>query len=403
MQSFILPLVISIIFALLAIIFLFISLFKEKSNGRFSTVAAIFSGIITLVSILSITVPVPVILPLDNETGTYTNSLEVTIKSDESIFLETYYTLSGEDPQEEGKVYDSIITISESTTVCARNKFLWWWSDIARNPYIIEKNNNDIQSLPLVTESAQSNLKNKNLNDNPISNYQDNNIQEYPDDYIIVWEDTTFEKLIKASLHKDNITYADVKNINRINILDDEMIVNDILNSITIKFFSDDIDNFISLNDLKYFSSLNHLSIVNYTSIDCSIFEDENFSKKIISLEIWSNIKSEQIKQLTNLQNLMSLHLYGSKINEEDLKNISSMHNLKHLSLSSCYITDITPINNMTQLKSLDLSSNNISNIDILENFDNLEYVILYNNKITDFSPVSHVKKVIKTYEESIK
>lgn len=89
-----------------------------------------------------ISVPSPVILPLNNETETYANSLEITIDSEKIILLKTYYTLDGTDPKN-GEFYKDIITTSESTSICARNNFLWMWSEPVERPYIINKSNDN--------------------------------------------------------------------------------------------------------------------------------------------------------------------------------------------------------------------------------------------------------------------
>lgn len=158
MLAFILPLGLSIIFAILAIIFLVLSFFKDADKNKYEKMATVFSGLITFISLFNITVPAPIILPLDNETQKYTNDIEITIKSDEDCLFKTYYSLDGLDPKTEGNQYEEEITISESTTVCARNKFLWLWSDINRNTYkfmdipLVEKPTDEEVSEPMIIE-----------------------------------------------------------------------------------------------------------------------------------------------------------------------------------------------------------------------------------------------------------
>ena len=143
------------IFSLTFLFIAFILLIKEKPkpkpNAIFSAFAGIFSGLCAFLASINISIPTPVILPLNNETTTYVDSLEVTIKPVKSNLLETYYTLDGEDPEENGKIYEEAITITDSTTVCARNKFLGKWSEIVINPYVIEK-------APLSEETSSKEL-----------------------------------------------------------------------------------------------------------------------------------------------------------------------------------------------------------------------------------------------------
>lgn len=46
--------------------------------------------------------------------------------------------------------------------------------------------------------------------------------------------------------------------------------------------------------------------------------------------------------------------------------------------------------------KYFDISYNEISSIDALIDLPNLQTVVLYKNNITDYSPVSHVEKLLK-------
>ncbi len=389
--------IMAIIFSILAVI----HVIKERLavSTITSAIAALFSAALSFSSVANITVPTPVILPLDNDTQKYIDKVEVTIKTDPSKYLKTYYTLDGTDP-EEGEIYKDVITFSESATVCARNKFLWLWSEIVERPYVIIQSNGEISgktnNTNLISEQNSESHK-ADEKDEP----DNGQVQEYQDGFIISWEDATFEKLIKECLGKEQITYADVKDITALDIMDEKIVINDSSDYIEFSYYTDGRQTFISLNDLKYFTSLKTLNVYNYTSVNCDIFESEAFIKNLTSLSIMVRMDSEQIKQISNLQNLINLYLYGSTIRTEDLENIAKLNNLKYLGLSRCFITDISPISNLTQLKRLNLSINSITNIDILKNFKDLEYIVLYGNQIDDFSPVSHVNKVIKTYEES--
>lgn len=148
MISFILPLVISIIFAVLAVIFLMIALVKEGKNGKYEKEASLFSGAITLVSLFSVNIPKPIILPLDNETHAFSNSVEIAFYQENDFLLEIYYSTDGTDPIG-GKLYQGPIVITESATVCARSKFLWRWSDIEKSAYQIIQENSDHDHLEM--------------------------------------------------------------------------------------------------------------------------------------------------------------------------------------------------------------------------------------------------------------
>lgn len=394
MLSFILPLILTIFFSILSIIFLFKAFIKtnDKSN-KYNIIATICATIITIITALAIEAPAPIIYPLDNETRVYKDEAEVTISS--SDLFETYYSSDGSEPKE-GDRYEAPFTITASATISARNKFFIWWSDIGKNSFKFEDDNNVPQMLTDKEFSEQDEVEGVDKIEESSKN------QQYPDDYLIDWEDETFENFIKEALHKEKITYGDVKDIQTLYILDDKVIVDDYVDAIYIKTIEDGLPQSISLNDLKYFTSLYDLEVFNYEELNCDIFEDANFLKDLCALTIYINLQSNQFKQLAELKNLTYLYIDGSDITLNDLEIISKMQNIKSLGICGCNITDISPISNMKQLECLNLSCNNISNIDVLYNLYNLKEVFLYDNKIIDFSPVSHVETVIKTYDEFI-
>lgn len=72
----------------------------------------------------------------------YEGIVEIEIKpNDSSPFIHTYYSLDGSDP-EDGYLYESPFIITSSTTVYAKNKFLWRWSEPYRSTYRFESMQN---------------------------------------------------------------------------------------------------------------------------------------------------------------------------------------------------------------------------------------------------------------------
>lgn len=138
----------AIIFSVRAVIFAIKE--KSKKSTKYSAIAALFNAVFSFSSYQNIVVPMPDILPLNNETETYIENVDVTINSDKFYFLETYYTLNGDDPKF-GSIYEDTITLTESATVCARCKFLWKWSEIKQRPYIITENDKT-QNTPSTDE-----------------------------------------------------------------------------------------------------------------------------------------------------------------------------------------------------------------------------------------------------------
>lgn len=139
MLSFIIPFVLSAIFSVLSIIFFAVAYIKNKKNDPniYVIIASLFSAFVAMISIFNINVPEPTIYPLDNESKIYSDVL-LEINIDGGDFYETYYSLDGSDPKD-GSIYESPITISETVTICVRNKFLFWWSDISQKTFELNK------------------------------------------------------------------------------------------------------------------------------------------------------------------------------------------------------------------------------------------------------------------------
>lgn len=112
---------------------------KEKISSK------IISGLVSAISFLSIAltpVPSPTIYPLEDNVKVYEGIVEITINpNDSSPFIHTYYSLDGSD-QNTGNVYEDSFVITSSTTVFARNKFLWRWSEPTKSAYRFESMQN---------------------------------------------------------------------------------------------------------------------------------------------------------------------------------------------------------------------------------------------------------------------
>lgn len=137
-MSFIILIILSLLFGILAVILLIIAIKQlvvgdTHKNALFSAIGTLFSILFSLVSYMNIDVPKPNIFPLNNDTQTYTGNLTIEITSDDNT-LDIYYSIDGTDPKY-GELYENSIIISESATVAARTKFLWWWSDISKSSY----------------------------------------------------------------------------------------------------------------------------------------------------------------------------------------------------------------------------------------------------------------------------
>ena len=156
MQLFITGLVVSLIFLILCIFFA-VKAYKRKTktqkvvdfNSRrnrdtsnrkkdnyslfLSLCSAIFSILVMLFTLFN-AVPAPTIYPLDNEAKVYNETTEAIISTIGFPLFKTYYSLDGSAP-EDGYVYESPITITKTTTVSAKTKFLIFWSGLSKNTF----------------------------------------------------------------------------------------------------------------------------------------------------------------------------------------------------------------------------------------------------------------------------
>ncbi len=157
MLSFLVFFVVSVLCAIATVIFALIALIKRE-NKFFSSLATIISAILTFIAALNVNVPSPTIYPLDNETHTYSDNIEIKIDSNG---FDVYYSLDGSDPQN-GEKYENPIIITYSTTVAAKSKFWFWWSELSKSPYKFENlangvnisHSNNLDSSP-TTEPTQ--------------------------------------------------------------------------------------------------------------------------------------------------------------------------------------------------------------------------------------------------------
>ena len=175
MLFFIINIISSLFFYLITIIGFAIAFIKNRKKdvaNKWIIIASTSSAIIGFISIFNINVPCPTIYPLDNESKLYSDDVEITIDSWD--FFKTYYSLNGDDPKF-SKLYENNFIISDSTTVCARNKFLFWWSDISQRCY-----NFKIENETPVQKTTFENRQNVEIdNSTTIINNQFSEFSEY--------------------------------------------------------------------------------------------------------------------------------------------------------------------------------------------------------------------------------
>lgn len=114
----------------------------RKNDNRLmliSVIGGLFSVLATMYTLLN-SVPSPTIYPLNNDARVYNGTAEVIIES--YPIFSIYYSLDGSDPKD-GKIYKDSFTLTETTTVVAKNRFLhFFWSEPSKSTYRFESTQN---------------------------------------------------------------------------------------------------------------------------------------------------------------------------------------------------------------------------------------------------------------------
>lgn len=148
MLSFIPSLLLTLFSGLLAIIFFILAYRKAEDennpkdlkDSKYTKLASIISAIFALIVGINNNVPCPEIYLVKNELNDYTNQMEIEISCEKFPLLEVYYTLDKTNP-ENGIKYQETFLISKDTTIYAKTKFLYWWSELSENSFGFEKIN----------------------------------------------------------------------------------------------------------------------------------------------------------------------------------------------------------------------------------------------------------------------
>ena len=83
-----------------------------------------------------------------------------------------------------------------------------------------------------------------------------------------------------------------------------------------------------------------------------------------------------------------SFDLSGRTLNSQDLAEISSLYNLRTLSLTNCGITDLSFVKSLTKLRTLYLPDNKINDLTPLSGLRELKTLYLDKNPLTDLTPL---------------
>lgn len=189
----------------------------------------------------------------------------------------------------------------------------------------------------------------------------------------IVWQDATFEKLVRAYLRRPegDIFPEELDDVGEIKVDPIDMVLYFRSGSGSVSGVQADnqMDGIISVDDLAHFRKVETVEFYRVTNVD-------DFSV---------------LSKMENLQTLGYWHIEPQWI----LPEISGLSNLRQLWVSECLITDLSGIETMTGLESIRLTHMPLTDISPLQSLPNLRRVEIDSTDVTDFSPIAHVPEVI--------
>ncbi|MDR0286854.1 MAG: leucine-rich repeat domain-containing protein [Clostridiales bacterium] len=184
------------------------------------------------------------------------------------------------------------------------------------------------------------------INFNLSDDIDDHRWESYVSNHGLIFEDEAFEKAVFKQLgfssSKMNKDY--IKEITYLEIIDDSQVEN--------------------LSDLKFFTSLEYLKIVN-----CNVSD---------------------ISPIVNLKNLIVLDLSGNGIS--DVTPLGEIKKLQALAIRENKINNADALGKIQHLINLDISFNKIKSVDFIENNKNIEILNAGHNKISTLKSLNKLK-----------
>lgn len=104
---------------------------------------------------------------------------------------------------------------------------------------------------------------------------------------------------------------------------------------------------------------------------------------------VMEDTQIENLQMLSDLTQLKSLTIRGSALSTDDLRIIGSLHNLEHLVLVRCSLSNISNLANATKLLTLDISENSVADLSPLSFLEHLTTLNVSNNAVTSTTPLS--------------
>ncbi len=123
---------------------------------------------------------------------------------------------------------------------------------------------------------------------------------------------------------------------------------------------------------------------------DAEDYTDLKYLPYLKSLTI-DHAAEDQLKQLSSLTQLESLHITDSTPTEAELSIIGALPNLRRLSLIGCSLSTVSPLSKAIHLEYLDLTDNAIRNIAPLSSMTGLQELYLSTNALTNLAELSNL------------
>ena len=164
--------------------------------------------------------------------------------------------------------------------------------------------------------------------------------------------------------------------------------LNDNINCVTFEYC--DIKNSISLPDTVTSLTINNSPSKEYNNINSNHLDELRFVDcDFDSLETISSIKSADdvtfdccnIGDLTGIEKLNASNLSFYTTGIETIENLQNCYNLRNLTLSSTYVSDLTPLNG-SKIECLETSDSPIESFDAVKNMPKLTKLVTGNNQM---------------------
>lgn len=125
-----------------------------------------------------------------------------------------------------------------------------------------------------------------------------------------------------------------------------------------------------------------------FKNVNTVTIGDQNIARDAtevtLTLDIVTNHEIEKLKELKKLE---SLSVYECFLDDEDIKTIGELTQLKKLSIfGNTDVTDISPLAKLTELTYLDISITKVSDLSCISGLTKLETLSISNTKVSDLS-----------------